>query len=333
MMETCLDEGTLQAYLDGELSPETSNDVAAHLSACVPCTEAARAAEQEFALFSTAFAPALSANVPTEKLRARLDEAIAEINAPQRRLAGTPRADSRLRSFFDSLVVSLTTFTPRQATAFASFLVAVALVVVFALMQTPDSRNRPEGIAKVDQTPAPASPIVQTENSAKPGDAAAVQTPVTTINNPAPAGSGDRTALAKAVVNARPQPAETRAERKVETELRNTTDAANTTVAVNTAAATTGEPVLADEKTYLSSIASLTSAIEAQGAEGMTPTLRAEYERSLAVVNQAIVSSRVAARRNPQDTDAKEFLRAAYQNKVELLSAVADQTQLASGRD
>ena len=53
----------------------------------------------------------------------------------------------------------------------------------------------------------------------------------------------------------------------------------------------------------------------------------------VAVVNQAIVSSRVAARRNPQDTDAKEFLRAAYQNKVELLSAVADQTQLASGRD
>ncbi|MDQ1612366.1 MAG: hypothetical protein QOG00_2297, partial [Pyrinomonadaceae bacterium] len=97
--------------------------------------------------------------------------------------------------------------------------------------------------------------------------------------------------------------------------------------------ATNNEPVLADEKTYLSSIASLTSAIETQGAEGMSPTLRAEYERNLAVVNQAIVSSRVAARRNPQDTDAKEFLRAAYQNKVELLSAVADQTQFASGRD
>ena len=91
--------------------------------------------------------------------------------------------------------------------------------------------------------------------------------------------------------------------------------------------------MLADEKTYLNSIASLSSAIEAQGAEGMTPTLRAEYERNLAVVNQAIVSSRVAARRNPQDTDAKEFLRSAYQNKVELLSAVADQAQIASSRD
>ena len=33
-METCLDEGTLQAYLDGELSPETLNRVALHLAAC-----------------------------------------------------------------------------------------------------------------------------------------------------------------------------------------------------------------------------------------------------------------------------------------------------------
>gem|GEM_PF-322886 len=337
-METCLDEGTLQAYLDGELSADASDGVAAHLAACVPCTEAARAAEQELALFSTAYAPALSASVPTEKLRARLDEAIAEMTAPARRLAETPHAASRLRSFFDSLAASLTTFTPRQATAFAGFLVAVALAVIFALMQTPESRNTPEGITRNNETPAP--PSAQTENgatrnntedSARRNDPAAVQTPGGGVNQPAPARSGERAALAKAGVDARPQVVRTRVERGVEAEARNPTADAASASAI--AAATPAEPVLADEKTYLISIASLTSAIEAQGAEGMTPTLRAEYERSLAVVNQAIVSSRVAARRNPQDTDAKEFLRAAYQNKVELLSAVADQTQLASGRD
>jgi hypothetical protein len=333
MMETCLDEGTLQAYLDGELSPDASNGVAAHLVVCAPCTEAASAAEQELALFSAAYAPALSASVPTEKLRARLDEAIAGINAPARRDAATPHAPSRLRSFFDSLAASLTTFTPRQATAFASFLVAVALVLVFALMQTPDSPDRPEGIARNNQTPA--SPAAQTENNATRDNTASIQTPIEAINTPAPTRGSERAALAKAGVNARPQMVRVREERGVEPEVRNTTATIGMTAAANTttAAATPAEPLLADEKTYLSSIASLTSAIEAQGAEGMTPTLRAEYERSLAVVNQAIVSSRVAARRNPQDTDAKEFLRAAYQNKVELLSAVADQTQLASGRD
>jgi hypothetical protein len=322
MRETCLDEGTLQAYLDGELSPETLNGVAAHLSSCATCTEAARAAEQEIALFSANFAPALSASVPTAKLRARLDEAIAELNAPQRGFATQPA--SRLRSFFDSIVASVTTFTPRQATAFASFLVAVALVVVFfALMQAPESRKTTGDVASNDQTStAPATPSAQIENRATPGDiAAALPTPDDEFN-PAPVRRDERSVFVKAEFNPRPQTPRTRVDGG---------DAEVVNAA--TAAVTKAEPVLEDEKTYISSIASLTSAIEAQGASGLTPTLRAEYERNLAVVNQAIISSRVAARRNPQDTDAKEFLRAAYQNKVELLSAVADQAQIASSRD
>jgi hypothetical protein len=340
MMETCLDEGTLQAYLDGELSPDASNTAAAHIGACALCAAAALAAEQELALFSTAFAPAFSASVPTEKLRARLDEALAAMDA-QPQFAPLP-ARPRLRSYFDSLIASLTTFTPRQATAFASFLVAVALAVVFALMQTPDSPDTPEDIASVKQTPAPASPgvlpnaspnaspdvspDVRSGNSPARNNEVAVQAPVEVANASAlPARGGNRASVVKTGVSVSPRTAQAREERG------GVGDAPEVAGAIP--AATTVEPVLADEKTYLSSIASLASAIEAQKAEGMTPTLRAEYERNLAVVNQAIISSRVAVRRNPQDTDAKEFLRAAYQNKVELLSAVADQTQLASGRD
>jgi hypothetical protein len=330
MMETCLDEGTLQAYIDGELSPETSNGVAAHLAACASCAAAAHATEQELALFSTAFAPALSASVPTAKLRARLDDAIAEMNATQRGFATAPA--SRLRSVFDSLVKSLTTFAPRQATAFASFLVAavVLAVVFFALMQKPDGQKATgDEIARNEQPSSPATSVVQTENSGtRQNDIAAVPPPESgEVNAPvattAPVRREGRSNFVKAGSNVRPQVGGTRVEGR-------DVDAANTTVA---ATAAKSEPLLEDEKTYISSIASLTSAIEAQRAGGMTPTLRAEYERNLAVVNQAIVSSRVAARRNPQDTDAKEFLRAAYQNKVELLSAVADQAQIASSRD
>ncbi|HEV7904791.1 MAG TPA: zf-HC2 domain-containing protein [Pyrinomonadaceae bacterium] len=329
-METCLDEGTLQAYLDGELSPETLNNVALHLAACAACAQAAHAAEQELAHFNAAFAPALSANVPTAKLRARLDEAIAGMNAPQRGFATMPAA-SRLRSIYASLVASLTTFTPRQATAFASFLVAVALVVVFfALIQTPDGQKTTGGeVAGNNQPSAPASsPAAPVANRETPDAIAAVtassgDTKDKEFDSPAPVRvrRDDRAMFVKAGLNNR-QPARTPVDG-------GNAEAGNTTVA----AAAKPEPVLEDEKTYISSIASLTSAIEAQGASGLTPTLRAEYERNLAVVNQAIISSRVAARRNPQDTDAKEFLRAAYQNKVELLSAVADQAQIASSRD
>jgi hypothetical protein len=352
-LKNCLDEGTLQAYLDGELSAETSNGVAAHLAACGTCAGAAGAAEQELALFSEAFAPAFSASVPTEKLRARLDEAIAGLNTPPLRPApATSQAHGSrlllllLRSYFDSLLASLKTFTPRQATAFASFLVAVALAVVFALMQTPDRPNAPEQIAR--NNPMPASPVVQTGNGAARDnrDASAARNVESAArdnnesasrddNESAPGRPGDeRAAIARSerAAAAKVGLSGVRARVGVTRDAGgNAGEAANTPDAA--IAATTVEPLLADEKTYLSSIASLTSAIEAEGAAAMTPTLRAEYERNLAVVNQAIVSSRVAARRNPQDTDAKEFLRAAYQNKVELLSAVADQTQLASGRD
>lgn len=329
-METCLDEGTLQAYLDGELSPEALNKVALHLAACGTCAEAAHAAEQELAHFNAAFAPVLSASVPTAKLRARLDEAIAEMNAPQRGFATVPAAP-RLRSIYTSLVASLTTFTPRQATAFASFLVAVALVVAFfVLMQTPDGQKTTGvEVASNAQPSAPASsPAASVANRETPDDIAAVptssgETTEEEFGSPAPVRvrREERSIFVKAGLNNR-QAARTSA------------DGGNAEVAnTNVAAAAKPEPVLEDEKTYISSIASLTSAIEAQGASGLTPTLRAEYERNLAVVNQAIISSRVAARRNPQDTDAKEFLRAAYQNKVELLSAVADQAQIASSRD
>jgi hypothetical protein len=84
------------------------------------------------------------------------------------------------------------------------------------------------------------------------------------------------------------------------------------------------------ERSYASAIASLKSSIDQGKTQSMTPTLRAEYERNLAVVDRAIGASRAAARRDPSDKDAQEFLRAAYQDKLELLRTVADQTQIAS---
>jgi hypothetical protein len=92
-------------------------------------------------------------------------------------------------------------------------------------------------------------------------------------------------------------------------------------------------PLIPEEKSYLTTIATLNAAIKAQGQQALPPTLRAEFERNLAVVDEAIIATRVATRRNPKDADAKEFLRAAYQNKVDLLTTVADQTQYIAARD
>ena len=78
------------------------------------------------------------------------------------------------------------------------------------------------------------------------------------------------------------------------------------------------------ERSYLKTIAALDSTIKTNNDRPMRPALRADYERNLAVVNRALAATRNAAKNNPNDPDAKEFMFDAYQSKVDLLNAVAD---------
>ena len=88
------------------------------------------------------------------------------------------------------------------------------------------------------------------------------------------------------------------------------------------------------EENYLKTIASLSKVVEVGGPAVLRPKVLAEYERSLAVVDKAIEDTRRAALRNPKDAGTTSFLFSAYQNKIDLLSTVADQAQVATlGRD
>jgi hypothetical protein len=90
------------------------------------------------------------------------------------------------------------------------------------------------------------------------------------------------------------------------------------------------DSLLPVERQYAREIAALSVSIERQKLQTLSPTLRAEYERNVAVVDGAIASTRAAVRSNPADKDAQEFLRSAYQEKLDLLSAVAGKSQLAA---
>jgi hypothetical protein len=89
-------------------------------------------------------------------------------------------------------------------------------------------------------------------------------------------------------------------------------------------------PPLPGETGYLKAIASLKGALEASGESGLRPSVRADYERNIAVVDHAIEMTRKTARQNPHDQSAANFLYASYQSKVDLLSAVADQSLIAA---
>lgn len=79
---------------------------------------------------------------------------------------------------------------------------------------------------------------------------------------------------------------------------------------------------LPGEKSYLKAIISLEYTFQAQGDLSLRPEVRVEYERNLAVVDEAIVTTRAAAMRDPLDADASSMLLSAYQSKVDLMSAV-----------
>ncbi len=304
-MNTCLDEGMLQAYLDGELERAHMEACAAHLAACATCAELAHEAEHEYALFATALAPVLDAVPPTERLRTNLEDAIADLQAP--RFVPEP-APARLRAWLASFAAPFT-ITPRRVAAFASFLVAVALTVTLTMMRPQQSGD---GIA--DKQPEP-----QRTGAPANGGPAAVPT---VTNTPAEVAQSDGPAKVNGPISYRnivhATPKRHRPEALPVPDVKTPAESA---------------PLLPEERSYLTTIATLDAAIKAQGDNALPPSVRAEFERNLALVDQAIIATRVAVRRNPQAADAKEFLRSAYQNKVELLSTVADQTQFIAARD
>ena len=103
---------------------------------------------------------------------------------------------------------------------------------------------------------------------------------------------------------------------------RTTTPKANT--------ATNHVELIPGERSYLQAIARLDSSIK-QNKNSMRPSLQVEYERNLAVVDRAIAATRNAAKSNPSDPDAADFMFAAYQSKVDLLNTIAD-ARLSGGR-
>ncbi len=312
-MRNCLDEGMLQGYIDGELSAASMDEAAAHIAACLSCADAAREAENEMASFTAAFAHEASVNVPTERLRDHIEAAI-----DQRQLAVATPAPSSFNRLCGALT-ALLTLTPQRAAAFASLALVITLAVLFAAArpdkQTPEATGEEGGGNEI----AAVAPALENQNSTAtettpPFANAAPEQSV----SPAIVSSGGAT-IVKASVN------KPRGVRR----STNTTPSARGRETLTTTT-TTAPKLLPGEGSYLEAIASLTKAIDAGGDATLRPSVRSEYERNLAVVDQAILTTRRNALRNPQDTGAREFLLSAYQTKVELLNTVADQTQLAT---
>jgi anti-sigma factor RsiW len=285
MMTRCLDEGKLQSYFDGELSIEMMESVTSHLASCVTCAAAARELEEASALFMSALAPEFEANVPSERLRERINEAVLGDRVA---IAQSTEKAGGLAAFFSGLL----NFGTQRTLGYAS----LAVILAFAAIA---------GVVKMRTTTAP--PPVDTTNVQ-----AGIKQPSDNNNAIAQASpTSDSNNISQVAVPARENP-------------RNSAPRHIKVVPVSTAAPKpTPVKLLPGERSYLQAIARLDSTINSD-KKSMRPSLQSEYERNLAVVDRAIAATRSAAKSNPNDPDAADFMFAAYQSKVDLLNTIAD---------
>jgi hypothetical protein len=295
-MKDCIEEGILQSYVDNELPPETAEKVAAHIAACQSCAEACNEAANETAIFTTAFEAEMALDVPTVRLRERIDAAIAEIN----RAGEIVEPSWSLNGWLSSLA-GLFKVSPQRAVGFASLIALVAFAAIFAAIQLhrAASSEAPLTVASNEKTTKATAPVAPDKPAPPTGVNNANGSTGNDSNNPPtkPAAKPKKQVKPTLV----PEPGQLPKD-----ELATT---------------------LPGEQNYLKAIDSLTVEIQSSGETAMKPSLRAEYERNLAIVDQAIDSTRRVARRHPKDPDAASFLYSSYQSKLDLLSAVAEQVR------
>jgi anti-sigma factor RsiW len=154
MTKRCLDEGLLQAYIDGELSNEHAAEAASHIAACDACAAALASLESENSLFASAFAPDDSINVPTELLRSRIGAAVAQLEDAHG--FNQKRSDGRSFGGFLTTLSGLFSFTPQRAAAFASVLAVVAAgIIYFTVIKRQGTTDAPKVSREVASNEAP----------------------------------------------------------------------------------------------------------------------------------------------------------------------------------
>lgn len=291
-MKECLDEAILQSYFDGELSGGQLESVTSHLAACEACAVTVRDIEAETALLSAAFAAELDASVPTEQLRRRIDAAIADLQTQT--VAVNQSSGFSLGGWLQSLFAPLS-FTPQRAFSYAGLVLVLGFAALLGITQW--------------RTETPNEPVVAVNPEAPNKGRFAAPTASPTASPVAP------TVPEVAPVNATPASRESAPRRR----YANPVDVGSTV-----AKADNKVKLLPGERSYLQTIAKLDSTINSSNSRPMRPALQAEYQRNLALVDRALAATRDAAKKNPSDPDAAEFMMAAYQNKVNLLNAVAE---------
>ncbi len=163
MKENCLDIGTIQAFLDRELSPAESTRVSTHVAGCDSCALMLSQAEDESALVFSALEREFDTLVPTQRLWGRINTAI--------------ETERREAPFWQKVLAFVRTSLANPSLAAAASIILVIGVAAFYWMNRPTPvTETPRNDVARDERPmnvsAPA-PVATTAPVARNNDAPA----------------------------------------------------------------------------------------------------------------------------------------------------------------
>lgn len=295
-MDKCFELGMIQAFVDGELNSARTEEIVRHMSVCMDCSALVAEVESENEFVFESLGSELDYMVPTERLREKVFAAISEDEHVE-----TAVVSGSAGSWFGGLQALL---TGRLATAMG------ALVICFAVFGTLFVYSGSEFDGAIASVEVDDNAIGGVSSVEIPNDVYSeavvekdvVEVPVTRVsetNRVEP----PRVRKAKAI----------RAVAKTPTSPR----------AVNAIAGPPASPIEA-EPGYLKTIATLSNTVDRNKDYVLSPSERIDFERNLAVVNNAISKMRTAVKNDPKNSGAKEVLNASYKSKIDLLSSVAN---------
>ena len=299
MKENCFDESTIQAFLDGELSSGMLENVARHVAICDDCALLLNEAEEESAFTFDILGEEFNTLVPTERIRANVYQAISLLDKPE-------------VSFWQK-VFSFKVLSSPSMVAFASLLIVIGVfATVLGLRNTGEVPNKvdvavnpTQAIEKVNPTPNNTPSVIVAVENKKP-----IVTP----------------SVEKVVYKPEPKPTVRTVNNTIERQ-KTKDDGRKPKTEPKIAV-----PALEGEDTYIKTIATLETTVNANKDTVLRASSRVSYERDMAVIDDSIKRMKAEVRRNPKNEAAKQILRNSYQNKIELLNSVSERSELIAAR-
>ncbi len=289
----CFEIGTIQAFLDGETTPDVSLRLTDHVSACDTCARVMADAEEETSLVFSTLERELNSLVPTQRLWSRINETI-EVEK------------SRTPIWHKVLVFVRVTFANPSISVAAGILLVLGM---FALLITvPDGNS--SGLVTVDPV-QPSSQVASAQNEtvsiSTTGGDPVIPSPST--NAGIRTSNLKSTELGTLAASVRAGPREIRPQYAVDR-------------------ATAADGYLPGEESYVKTISELKQNVDDQKDTVLTPSTRVSYERDMAVVNDSIKRMREVVEKNPRNQAARQVLYSSYQDKIDLLNSVAQREEL-----